>query len=88
MGVIDEFNAWLQASSLYNDYLAKMPVPLNNIYFDTFLILAIAVYVIYRVTVFLRCSHTNSRMQQKHNEAVEEEILSSTEESIRKTNWW
>lgn len=87
MGVIDKFNAWLQASALYKNYLEKMPVPLNNIYFDTFLLLAIILYIVYRVAVFLRCSHTNSRIQHKHNEAVEGELLNNPD-NIRKTNWW
>ena len=44
-----EFQDWLSQTSLYQDILKELPVPLNNIHFDSVVIIGVGVYVVYRV---------------------------------------
>ena len=44
-----EFQNWLSQTSLYKEILQELPVPLNNIHFDSVVIIGVGVYVVYRV---------------------------------------
>ena len=44
-----EFQNWLSKTNVYQDILQELPVPLNNIHFDSVVIIGIGVYVVYRV---------------------------------------
>ena len=60
------FQNWLYQTDLYQNILREMPAPLNNIYFDTVLVLGVAVYVIYRgiETIRIACYHKRIRKKQ------------------------
>lgn len=44
-----EFQNWLSQTSLYKEILQELPVPLNNIHFDSVVIIGVGMYVVYRV---------------------------------------
>ena len=44
-----ELQNWLSQTSLYKEILQELPVPLNNIHFDSVVIIGVGVYVVYRV---------------------------------------
>lgn len=44
-----EFQSWLYETRLYQEILKELPVPLNNIYFDSLIILGLLVYLLYRI---------------------------------------
>ena len=60
------FQNWLYQTDLYQNILREMPAPFNNIYFDTVLVLGLAVYVIYRIieTIRIACYHKRIRNKQ------------------------
>ena len=87
MSILNVINAWLQNSEIYEQYLKNAPVPLNNIFFDTLLLLAIIIYIVYRVLVYIRCSHTNKVMHIDHDKKLEESVNKNTD-AIEKTSWW
>ena len=87
MSILNSINVWLQNSALYTQYLKNAPMPLNNIFFDTLLLLAIILYIVYRVLVYIRCSHTNKVMHIDHDKKVEESINKNTD-AIKKDSWW
>jgi len=44
-----EFQSWLYQTSFYQDILKELPVPLNNIHFDSVVIIGVGAYAVYRV---------------------------------------
>lgn len=44
-----EFQSWLYETRLYQEILKELPVPLNNIYFDSLIILGLLAYLLYRI---------------------------------------
>ena len=44
-----EFQNWLSQTGLYKEILQELPVPLNNIHFDSVVIIGVGVYVVYRI---------------------------------------
>lgn len=49
MGYLNQLQAWMERTAFYNNFLARMPAPLDNIYFDTVLLAVILLYCGYRV---------------------------------------
>lgn len=41
MDYLDALRAWLETSALYTHFLTNLPVPLNNVYFDTLLCIGV-----------------------------------------------
>lgn len=74
MNILNSLQAWLEATTLYNKYLLHMPAPLNNIYFDTILVILIIAYCVYRiiddVRIYIRHRRMKKRMEQKNDEAA------------------
>ena len=54
MEYLNVFQEWLYQTRLYQDFLKNMPPPVNNVYFDTFLILLAVVYILYRIVDAVR----------------------------------
>lgn len=54
MEYLNVFQEWLYQTRLYQDFLKNMPPPINNVYFDTFLILLAVVYFAYRIVDAVR----------------------------------
>ena len=54
MEYLNVFQEWLYQTRLYQDFLKNMPPPVNNVYFDTFLILLAVVYFAYRIVDAVR----------------------------------
>lgn len=54
MEYLNVFQEWLYQTRLYQDFLKNMPSPVNNVYFDTFLILLAVVYFAYRIVDAVR----------------------------------
>ena len=72
-----EFQSWLYETRLYQEILKELPVPLNNIYFDSLIILGLLVYLLYRILDALwyalrrrriRKRQEKERRQQLHRE--------------------
>ena len=72
-----EFQDWLYQTSFYQDILKELPVPLNNIHFDSVVIIGVGAYVGYRVIDgvcygiyrrHIRKKHEKERKQQLERE--------------------
>ena len=77
-----EFQDWLSQTSLYQDILKELPVPLNNIHFDSVVIIGVGVYVVYRVVdgvcygIYRRHIHRKQEKERKLQWEREKEMLS------------
>lgn len=77
-----EFQDWLYQASLYQDILKELPVPLNNIHFDSVVIIGVGVYVIYRVVdgvcygIYRRHIRKKQEKERKQQLEREKEMLS------------
>lgn len=62
-----EFQDWLYQTSFYQDILKELPVPLNNIYFDSLAILVLGAYLIYRIldAIWYACRRRRIRKRQE-----------------------
>lgn len=64
-----EFQEWLQETRLYQEILQELPVPLNNIYFDSLIILGLAAYLIYRIldAIWYACRRRRIRKRKERD---------------------
>ena len=62
-----EFQKWLYETRLYQEILKELPVPLNNIYFDSLVLLGLAAYLLYRIidAVHIACYRRRIRKRQE-----------------------
>lgn len=62
-----EFQNWLYQTNFYQEILKELPVPLNNIYFDSLVILVIGAYLIYRIldAIWYACRRRHIRKRQE-----------------------
>lgn len=75
------FQNWLYQTDLYQDILREMPAPLNNIYFDTVLVLGLVVYLIYRIIEWIRIRSYHKRMRK--NQEKERQTRRDAEEEMK-----
>lgn len=61
------FQRWLYATTFYQEILKELPVPLNNIYFDSLVLIALAVYLVYRIieAIHIACHRRRIRRKQE-----------------------
>lgn len=61
------FQKWLYDTPLYQDILRELPAPLNNIYFDSLVLLSLAAYLIYRIVeaLHIACYRRHIRKKQE-----------------------
>lgn len=77
-----EFQDWLYQTSLYQDILKELPVPLNNIHFDSVVIIGVGAYVGYRVIdgvcyrIYRRHIRKKQEKERKQQLEREKEMLS------------
>ena len=62
-----EFQDWLYRTSFYQEILKELPVPLNNIYFDSIMLLVLGAYLIYRIldAIWYACRRRHIRKRQE-----------------------
>lgn len=80
MEYFNTFQNWLFHTDLYQDILSKMPVPLNNIYFDSVLAIGLVIYLILRTVEAVRISCHRSHIRKK--QAGEWELRRVREEKV------
>lgn len=72
-----EFQDWLYRTSLYQDILKELPIPLNNIHFDSVVILGVTAYAVYRVIDGICCAcyrrHIRKRQERDRKLQLERE---------------
>ena len=77
-----EFQDWLYQTSHYQDILKELPVPLNNIHFDSVVIIGVGAYVVYRVVdgvcygIYRRHIRKKQEKERKQQLEREKEMLS------------
>lgn len=77
-----EFQNWLYQTSFYQDILKELPVPLNNIHFDSVVIIGVGAYVVYRVVdgvcyrIYRRHVRKKQEKERKQQLEREKEMLS------------
>jgi len=77
-----EFQNWLYRKSFYQDILKELPVPLNNIHFDSVVIIGVGAYVVYRVVdgvcyrIYRRHVRKKQEKERKQQLEREKEMLS------------
>ena len=71
MSVLDSLQIWIKGTALYNNFLLRMPAPLNNIYFDTILLALAFVYFIYRIVDGMQMSKRHRRVKERQLELQE-----------------
>jgi|GEM_PF-2701415 len=61
------FQGWLYDTPFYQEILKELPIPLNNIYFDSLVLIALAVYLVFRIIEAIRigCYHRRIRRKQE-----------------------
>lgn len=74
------FQNWLYQTSLYQNILKEMPAPLNNIYFDSLLVICIIVYLLYRVIEAVRIAGYHKRIRKMRE--VERKTQSEREQEM------
>lgn len=57
--------SWLYRTNLYQGILTEMPAPLNNIYFDTVMLVVLVVYVVWRIVEIIRMFRYHKRIRKK-----------------------
>lgn len=57
--------SWLYHTSLYQGILKEMPAPLDNIYFDTVMLVVLVVYVVWRIVESIRMFRYHKRIRKK-----------------------
>lgn len=62
-----EFQDWLYQTSFYQEILKELPVPLNNIYFDSIMLLVLGAYLICRIldAIWYACRRRRIRKRQE-----------------------
>ena len=78
----------VENSSLYRDFLSRMPVPFNNIYFDTVLTAVLFFYLMYRIVDGIRMQGRRIKLRRMQQEAVqrneEERMLRAREAELQR----
>ena len=61
------FQRWLYETRLYQEVLKELPVPLNNIYFDSIILIILAAYLIYHIleAIYIACYRRYIRKKQE-----------------------
>lgn len=59
------FQKWLYDTPFYQEILKELPVPLNNIYFDSLVLIALAVYLVFRIIEAIRIACYRGRIRRK-----------------------
>lgn len=71
------FQRWLYDTRLYQEILKELPVPLNNIYFDSVIIIILAFYLIYRIleAIYIACyrRHIRKKQEKERKQQMEKE---------------
>ena len=71
------FQRWLYDTRLYQEILKELPIPLNNIYFDSVIIIILAFYLIYRIleAIYIACyrRHIRKRQEKERKQQMEKE---------------
>lgn len=65
MEYLNVFQEWLYQTKLYQDFLKNMPPPVNNVYFDTFLIILAVVYIAYRIVDAVRIFRYRKKVRKR-----------------------
>ena len=62
-----EFQDWLYQTNFYQEILKELPVPLNNIYFDSIMLLVLGAYLTYRIldAIWYACRRRLIRKRQE-----------------------
>ena len=77
-----EFQDWLSQTSFYQDILQELPVPLNNIHFDSVVIIGVGAYVVYRIVdgvcygIYRRHIRSKQERERKLQWEREKEMIS------------
>lgn len=74
------FQNWLYQTSLYQNILEEMPAPLNNIYFDSCLLIALVGYLIYQIIDAIRIACYHRRIRRIHK--TERQMQSAREQEM------
>lgn len=61
------FQRWLYDTPFYQEILKELPVPLNNIYFDSLVLIGLAIYLIYRIIEAIRIACYRRRIRRKQD---------------------
>ena len=77
------FQNWLFHTSLYQSILSKLPSPFNNIYFDSLLVLGLAVYLVYRFVEAIRIIRYRKRLRRKQADMSREQCRRDQEVTDR-----
>lgn len=71
------FQRWLYETRLYQEVLKELPVPLNNIYFDSIILIILAAYLIYRIleAIYIACyrRHIRKKREKERKQQLEKE---------------
>lgn len=79
------FQRWLYGSILYQNILKEMPAPLNNIYFDSFLVIGLVIYLIYRLVEAIRIARYRKHIKKQRS--ADRQLQTQKEEEIAFREW-
>lgn len=78
-----EFQSWLYETRLYQEILKELPVPLNNIYFDSLIILGLLVYLLYRILDALWYALRRRRIRKRQERERKQQLQREKEMMYR-----
>jgi len=74
-----EFQQWLDGTRFYQEVLKQLPVPLNNIYFDSIFILCVAAYLLYRFLEAIHLALYRRRLRRRREKERKKELARQLE---------
>ena len=89
-----ELQDWLYQTEFYQEVLKELPEPLNNIYFDTIVVIIIGIFLLYRIFDMLHSFFYYRRirkMQEKERKEKKEQearMLKREEQVYRIFKGW
>lgn len=78
-----EFQSWLYETRLYQEILKELPVPLNNIYFDSLIIFGLLVYLLYRILDALWYALRRRRIRKRQEKEKKQQLQREKEMMYR-----
>ena len=80
MEYLSNLEMLVRESAFYNDFLSRMPMPFNNLYFDTVLAVILLLYGAFRIIDGIRMMGRRKKLQRMKEEAL---IQSEKERQLR-----
>ena len=88
MEYLENLEKMIAESSVYREFLGRLPLPFSNVYFEAAVVLVLGIYLVYRVIDAIRMMHRKKKLCRMKEEALqrgeEERLLREQEAEVQK----